>query len=160
MKNILSCVVLVLLSVAVAAAQPKTMFDVKTKLSEKTDLAPAKVGCVILLSRSDWAGLAEVGETYSLWLKNYRKVKEGDKVRVKLDLEIHTPSMIRSGKVLASESLDVVYDPQEEPVADSGFWNAFRGHIKNTSRDIENEGMAVGKKVVETARLMVNTIRR
>ncbi len=143
-----------------ASAQHKTFFDVKTKLSEKSDLAPAKAACVILLSRSDWAGVTEVGETYSLWLKNYRRMKEGDKVRVKLDVEIHTPSMIRSGKLLATEGVDVLYDPHEEPDADLSFWVAFRRHVKNTSRDMENEGMTVGMRVVETVREMVKSIKQ
>ena len=160
MKSILYLFVFVLLTSALAGAQPRTLFDVKTKLSEKTDLAPAKAGCVILLARSDWAGVAEIGESYSLWLKNYRRVKEGDKVHVKLDVEIHTPSMVRSGKLLASECIDVIYDPQEEPTADSNFWSAFRRNVKNTSRDIENEGMTVGQKVVEAVHLMMNSIKR
>lgn len=160
MKVIFCCVVLILLRSIPAGAQPKTLFDVKTKFAEKTDLAPAKAGSVLLLGRSDWAGVTEVGETYSLWLKNYRRAKEGDKVHVKLDLEIRTPSMVRSGKLLASESVDVLYDPEEVPVADSSFWDEFRKHVKNTSRDMENEGMGVGKKVVETARIMLHSIKR
>ena len=74
--NYIKIIVILVLSSSIlftSEINAKTYFDIKTKLSEKTDLMAAKAGTMIFIMASDWAGIKEVGEDYSLWLKNYKK---------------------------------------------------------------------------------------
>lgn len=79
-------------------AQDHIVIDVKTSVSGKVDLAPVEIGTTVCLSQSDWADVSEVGEDYSLWLKNYERIKRGKDTEAELSVELRTPAFLWSGE--------------------------------------------------------------
>ncbi len=131
-----------------SSAFQKTYFDVKTKFSEKTDLTVAKNSAIIILRQSDWAGVKEYGEDYSLWLRNYEKRKSGDRITVSLDVEIRTPALVRSGKLLKSSRVNVSYNLDEEWKGIDSISKAVKQALKSETEDIKKEALFVGEAVV------------
>lgn len=158
-RTFVAVLILLCSSPDTTSGQGRVAIDVKTKYGEKTDIAVTKAGSITLLRRSDWADVQEVGETYSLWLKNYTKASENGSVRVTLDVELRTPSMFRSGKLLDTRRIEVTYDFREER-SDPVFDESLGREIRNASREARAEAWAVGKEVVKAARYMVERHQR
>ncbi len=104
------------LSAGRAAAQQNdpVTFDVKTRFSEKLDLAPAKNGAVLILMASDWGGVREYGEDYALWLHDIRRTHNGDSITVTLQVELRAASLFGQGTLLGSRSISAVYHRQDD----------------------------------------------
>lgn len=91
-----------------------TTLDIKTKLSEKADLAPAKSGLILYLKQLPKIKITETGEDYSVWLRNYNSEKKDDDITVSLDLEVRTPAAIRTGRLLEKKSMKVRFKDGEK----------------------------------------------
>lgn len=100
---------LILITPVTATAEIK--FDVKTKLHEKRQLHLIKLAVVQLINESNWAKVKDLGEDYSLWLKNIKRGLNGELIIVELDVEIHGPAIISEGVFIAGRHLSIPYDP-------------------------------------------------
>ena len=135
--------------------EEKTYFDVKTKFAEKTDLMAAKLGTIIFIINSDWAGIKEIGEDYSLWLKNYKRKKEKDTIYVSLDVEIRTPAMFRSGSLLESRKIEVHFKAEDTWQGVKSIIDSVEQEMKNTSQELKKEALFVGEKVIKVVRELI-----
>ncbi len=88
-KMIATIVFLSLLLITPVTATAEIKFDVKTKLHEKIQLHLIKLAVVQLINESNWAKVKDLGEDYSLWLKNIKRGLNGELIIVELDVEIH-----------------------------------------------------------------------
>ena len=137
----------------------KIYFDVKTKLAEKSDLTAGKIGTIIFLVESDWAGVREIGEDYSLWLKNYRRKKVKDIVIINLDVEIRTPSMFTSGSLLKSKTIKVAFRAEDDWSGVRSIRDAVERKMRNKSRELQKEALFIGENVVKTAHELIKQIK-
>jgi|GEM_PF-2840538 len=100
-----------LLAVTTGSAQGIAL-DVKTRWSEKNDLAAVKYGVIASIERLGRWSVVEFGEDYSLWLTGLQRSQRGDSVLVAMTLELRTPSLVRSGEVLQSRTVRIAYTPR------------------------------------------------
>lgn len=151
-----------------AHAQEPVAIDVKTAATAKADVAPAEVGTTVCLVQSEWATVREVGEDYSLWLKRYERIKEGQDVRVEMDVELRTPAMIRSGSLIAERPVSAVLPgPGEEPSPSlrkrlddfEAFRKALTGKLADAADAVRTEAMTLGPCICQAARSMVDEAR-
>ncbi len=144
-------IIILLVINAVNYAQVKTYFDVKTKFYEKSDLSPAKIGTIIFLTQSNWGGVREVGEDYSLWLKKYERKKINKTITIQLDVELRTPAAIRSGSLLSSQRIEVSFKAEDDWKGVNSIQDAIRREMSNKSREIQKEALFVGEEIVNVA---------
>ncbi|MGA9118219.1 MAG: hypothetical protein WB699_02535 [Bacteroidota bacterium] len=102
---VISCVV------ALACSSfSQVLIDVKTRYTEKKELHFIKLALMTSLDTSGWARTTEIGEHFSLWLKNYSNHASGDSLWSGCDLEFHPPAMIVGGECLRFKHLEVAFD--------------------------------------------------
>lgn len=85
-------------------------FDVKTTLQEKKEIKIIKSAIMASLKESDWAGITEFKEDYSLWLKNMNRKTIGNNIQTSLIIEVRTPSFLNQGKLLNDIFIEVEFD--------------------------------------------------
>jgi len=86
------------------------LFDVKTTMEEKQQLHIIKLAVMNALSQSNWAGIAEVGENYSLWITKPHRYTDNNSFRTEIDLDLRTPAMITKGKHITGFRVSVTFD--------------------------------------------------
>jgi hypothetical protein len=104
------CVVIVGTVVFSSSVLAQVLIDVKTKFSEKKELHFLKLALMTSLDTTGWARTSEIGEHFSVWLKNYRSWGSGDSICSECDLEIHPPSLLTEGECLNASHLLVGFD--------------------------------------------------
>ncbi|MCA0447304.1 MAG: hypothetical protein LCH54_13855 [Bacteroidetes bacterium] len=153
MKTVILNFLILLFSFSVFAQSP-VILDIKTKFSEKIDLAPAKTGTILLLSQSDWAVVRDFGEKYSVWLTNYKREKKGTWYSVSLTIELRTPSMIRTGALLETRTVSVSVDGTETEIS-SDFFEKLKNEMKGKSDELVKEGAALAPEIVTEIKGMI-----
>jgi hypothetical protein len=143
-----------------AHGQSKVFFDVKTKMVEKVQLAPIKAVTEYLLIQSEWAGIAEYGSEFALWLKHYKRDGDENRATLSLDLELRKPEGFREGILLAKNRIEVavVYD-EEPPRNEKHSLEVVMRQLKINSKKTAMEFTALGERVVDTAQRLVAGIR-
>ncbi|MEK6565272.1 MAG: hypothetical protein AABZ41_01050 [Bacteroidota bacterium] len=96
MKTILQLLSTIFLLTCISAAQLK--IDLKTPVQDKEKLKLAKAGLGAFLRQADWAHVVNVGEDYSVWIKNLKRRFKGNILHFELDLEIKSAADLTSGK--------------------------------------------------------------
>jgi len=142
-------IMLLIHSFIIVSASPKIYFDIKTGLSELADLLPAKVGIAIFLEQSEWAGIREFGEDYSLRLKNYEKRKENNLITVSLDVEIRSPSFIRTGALLKRRRMFVIYRPEDDWTGVDSVRDAVERELDNTTKELRKGALYIGAEIIK-----------
>lgn len=102
-------VILVLLFALVQNVNAQVYLDVKTTSEEKYDLTVYKHGLIQALEATEWAGIADVGENYSVWLYNFRRVRTEDSIYAAIDINLRTPAMFSRGEFIAAATITVRY---------------------------------------------------
>ena len=145
---------------SLAFSQSKIFLDVKTPFAEKNKLVAAKGGAVYFLKQSRDLGVREIGENYSLWLKNYKSEQRGQQVYIEFDVELRSPAMIRKGRLLASDRVHVQYklDDKLDGKAFESFEH-FKKHIKKLSHELLLEGYYCGQEVLRVTRSLIREVR-
>jgi hypothetical protein len=82
--------------------EAQVKFDVKTSFVEKKKLKVVKAGLIAYLNQSEWASVQEIGESYSVWLVNFKRSIKKNLVKWELDLELRKPAMITHGELISS----------------------------------------------------------
>ena len=160
MLNRLTVFILVFGFAALAYSQNKVFLDVKTPFAEKNNLIPAKAGTVYFLHQSKDLGVREVGETYSLWLKNFKSEQKGRRVFIGYDIELRSPAMIRKGRLLASDKVRVSYSLDEKPDGKAfDSFEHFKKQIKKLSNQLMLEGYYCGQETMRVARQLIREVR-
>ena len=90
-------------------------FDVKTRFAEKREFVSVKAGLLAFIKHAEWAAIKDIGENYSVWLKDYTRRQNGSAVNIELILQIRTPAMFTHGKRLVEKSVQVSYDISKVP---------------------------------------------
>lgn len=151
-------------------AQDPISIDIKTSFGGKVELAPVEVGAAICLNRSNWANVTEVGEDYSLWLKEYERIKDGRDTRAELTAELRTPAFLRSGSLVASRQVTATFRPQSDGMAlpDTLNWSqedfeavrtAIAGELSESASDLKREALVVGATICQAARSLADRAR-
>jgi len=165
------CVFALLLDLPVESyAQNRAAIDVKTSFSGKVEFAPVEVGTTVCLNQSDWATVTEVGEDYSLWLKEYERIKEGNETRAEITLELRTPAFLRSGSLIETRQVTATFRTQSDgmPLPDTLHWDredlkalreAIAGELSESANDLKLEALIVGGRVCQAARSLVEQAR-
>jgi len=160
--NYIKIIVILVLSSSIlftSEINAKTYFDIKTKLSEKTDLMAAKAGTMIFIMASDWAGIKEVGEDYSLWLKNYKKKIENSTITIEFDIEIRTAALLRSGSLLAEDKVKISFKSEEDWHGVESITKAIEMEMKNKSREIKKEALFIGAEVEKVLKRIIKKVK-
>jgi hypothetical protein len=103
MKTLLRLWLATSLTVSISAAQLK--LDLKTPLEDKEKLKLAKAGLGAYLRQAEWANVVNVGEDYSVWIKNLKRRFKGNTLYFELDLEIKTAADLTSGKLISARHI-------------------------------------------------------
>ena len=93
----------IFLLACVSTAQLK--IDLKTPVEDKEKLKLAKAGLGAFLRQADWAHVVNVGEDYSVWVKNLKRRFKGNILHFELDLEIKTAADLTSGKPVSARHI-------------------------------------------------------
>jgi len=99
-----------------SSAQAQYKFDVKTALEEKQDLHNIKMGLIQAIKESSWASVADVGEDYSLWLSDLRRVHKMDSLYVVVKIEVRTKAMFTRGKLVHGRDVGIRYHWEKSTV--------------------------------------------
>lgn len=141
-------------------SQDKIYFDVKTKLAEKSNFVPAKIGVIHFLSNSDKYGVKEFGEDYSLWLKGYKTSQEEYKIKIEFTLEIHTPAMFREGRLLKKDNIFVTYDIRDSlTIKNPGLLKELNKSVNKINDELLLEVYYCGKESIEHIEDMIKAIK-
>lgn len=96
------CYILIFLIIqSLPSFSQKVLLDVKTHFSDKSDLHFIKLATIHVFDTSTWARTVEIEEDFSLWLNNLKRIVHNDTAFVSLELELHSPSFINEGQLLA-----------------------------------------------------------
>lgn len=79
----------------------QVLFDVKSPFEVKYPVRVIKHGVLQAIQGSTWAGVAEFGETYSLWITSIERRVEGDSVHARMTYELRTPAALTRGQQVA-----------------------------------------------------------
>lgn len=143
-----------------AGAQSKVFFDVKTKMVEKIQLAPVKAATEYLLLQSEWAGIAEYGSEFALWLKHYKRDGDENRATLSLDLELRKPEGFREGILLAKDRVEVtVFYDQDPPRHEKNSLEVMMRQLKINSKKATLEISTLSERIVESAQMLVVRVR-
>ncbi len=111
-------------------------FDIKTPLSEKKKLTIPKSGLSAYVNQSDWATVKEWREDYSLWIQDYRRIVNGDIIKIEVTLEIRGPSNFSRGDFWEREHVKATFDLSKtkdiSTVEDREMYRIIEEQIKNS----------------------------
>ena len=158
LKQICLISITIFLQFQIGICQQKVMFDIKTKQFEKFDFIPIKIATTIILLNSDWAGVIEVGEDYSLWLKNYQRKQVDEEIIISFDVEIRTPAMLRSGSLLTTGKVDYSFNAAEEWEGVKSTREAIERELKDYSEEINTEAKMGGEEVEKCAKMLMQQL--
>ena len=108
---------------------------------------------------SDWAGIKEVGEDYSLWLKNYKKKIENSTITIEFDIEIRTAALLRSGSLLAEDKVKISFKSEEDWHGVESITKAIEMEMKNKSREIKKEALFIGAEVEKVLKRIIKKVK-
>ena len=97
--------------VGVAEVGAQVALDVKTPWGVKEKVRYVKQGVNSAIDAVDWARRTEFGEDYSLWLRSLDRSRTDEGVVVRLSYEIRTPAFLGHGDLIASDRVEISYDP-------------------------------------------------
>lgn len=111
MKKLAGIFAAALLLTVGAAAQIK--IDLKTPVNDKEKLKLAKAGLGAYLRQVEWAKVVNVGEDYSVWVKNLKRRFKGNVLHFEVDLELKTAADLGSGKPVSARHMKDSVDLSE-----------------------------------------------
>ncbi|MBI3005812.1 MAG: hypothetical protein HYY49_10420 [Ignavibacteriales bacterium] len=111
MKRIVALFALLALLGSTALAQLK--IDLKTPLDDKEKLKLAKAGLGAYLRQAEWVEVVNVGEDYSLWIKNLKRRFKGNTLHFEADLELKTRADLGSGDLVNARHIKDSIDLHE-----------------------------------------------
>jgi|ERR1051325_804726 hypothetical protein len=95
---------------AFSPVESQVLIDVKTRYGEKQELHFVKLALITSLDSTEWSRTTEMGELFSVWLKNFKHIAKGDSIETDLDLEFRTPAMISEGHLISTKHLSIIED--------------------------------------------------
>lgn len=115
-KLVLFVMLVVSFQFAVSQSNPQGHYkiDLKTKMSDKSDLKPLKKGLKELIGQSRYFENKEFGEDFSLWILSpfVNKTIQADgskRIVYKCILELRTPAAFGDGKFIANREINIDY---------------------------------------------------
>lgn len=151
-----------------AFAQAPPALDVKTAVTQKADFGPAEVGTTVCLANVEWAQVQEFGADYSLWLKNYERIKEGQDVRIEMDVQLRTAATLRSGSRLAERHVSaILHSPGADPPPSQrrrlddfeDFRKALSEKLSEAAGTMKVEATVLGPCICRAARSMLEEVQ-
>lgn len=92
------------------ASSAQIKIDVKTPQEDKEKLRFAKAGLGAYLRQAEWAEVVNIGEDYSVWIKNLKRRFVGNVLHFTVTLEVRTTADIGSGKLLSGRTITDTID--------------------------------------------------
>jgi hypothetical protein len=98
--------ILILASCLIAStALSQYKIDLKTPAGDKEKLRLAKAGLGSYLRQAEWAKVVNVGEDYSVWIKNLNRKFKGNVLYFDVTLEVRTTADVGSGTLLNGRTI-------------------------------------------------------
>lgn len=111
MKRSVGILVASLIFASISLTQIK--IDLKTPIDDKEKLKLAKSGLGAYLRQVEWAKVVNVGEDYSVWIKNLKRRFKGNVLHFEVDLELKTTADLGSGKLIDARHIKDSVDLNE-----------------------------------------------
>ena len=102
-----------LILLGAACAHSQTKLDLKTPLEDKEKLKLAKAGLAAYLQQAEWASIVNLGEDYSVWIKNLKRGFKGNVLMFEVDLELKTQADISTGTLISARHIRDTVDLTE-----------------------------------------------
>lgn len=84
-------------------------FDIKTKFAQKLDVSGIKEGTINFMKKTGWAEITEIGEEYSVWIKDVDRTVNNNIVSISYTLELRTAAMFKEGQLIKSFKVNKNY---------------------------------------------------
>jgi len=148
-----------LIFTAPAFAQGRIYFDIKTSLNDKADLLPIELATTIILTQSRWAGALEIGEDYTLFLKNYQRIERRESMLVSLDVELRGKSDFRTGEVLKAKRIKIKIENKNQTNPIQDVYQLIRNGLRKTDVRFKSETLSIAKAIEIAAWQMVMNLQ-
>lgn len=141
--TILSAVTAILTSVSLAA-EPAIGLDLKTPLSQKIALAPAKLALAGAVSEDRRFTTVEGGEDWQVWLTDYTRDDLGTSCSVTLKVSLVHPSAPDRNSPVATQivSYSFAKEPRDVLTTEDGTMRFIKGKIRDESKEFQSEAVA------------------
>ncbi len=117
--------------------------DVKTNLWDKLNETGTKNGTICYINNSDWGKKVEIGEDYSLWIKDLSRTPEDSLIHVSINLELQEPSLLLEGYVYKKKHFEITYTKNQYDETTKG--NATDALIAQRFQDYANRCKKAGQ---------------
>jgi hypothetical protein len=141
--TILPAVPAILTSVSLAA-EPSIGLDLKTPLSQKIALAPAKLALAGAVSEDRRFTTVEGGEDWQVWLTDYTLDDHGTSCSVTLKVSLVHPSAPDRNSPVATQivSYSFAKEPRDVLTTEDGTMRFIKGKIRDESKEFQAEAVA------------------
>jgi len=141
--TILSAVTAILTSISLAA-EPAIGLDLKTPLSQKIALAPAKLALAGAVSEDRRFTTVEGGEDWQVWLTDYTRDDLGTSCSVTLKVSLVHPSAPDRNSPVATQivSYSFAKEPRDVLTTEDGTMRFIKGKIRDESKEFQSEAVA------------------
>lgn len=134
--------------------------DVKTHLTEKTSLLPIKIGLMTLLGKTEHK-VVLVDSDYAVWLKDYKREKNGDIYSIKFTITISEPSTLREKKTLKQKAIEFTYNivSDEHATLEDPTLDILKKKFQNYTKNGKIEGAIGGKLATDAVVQMLKELQ-
>jgi len=98
-------ILIMILCFIASTAWGQYKIDLKTPAGDKEKLKLAKAGLGAYLRQAEWAKVVNVGEDYSVWIKDLKRKFTGNILHFDVTLEVRTTADVGSGALLNSRMI-------------------------------------------------------
>jgi hypothetical protein len=146
-----------LIVTATASAQGRIYFDIKTSFNDKADLLPIELATTLILTQSRWAGTLEIGEDYTLFLKNYQRTERTESALIQIDVELREKSEFRIGKLLKAKRIKLKVDSSDQLNQFEDAYQLIRNGLRKTDVRFQSEVLSIAKAIeIATWQMVMN----
>lgn len=148
---------MMLIVTATASAQGRIYFDIKTSFNDKADLLPIELATTLILTQSRWAGALEIGEDYTLFLKNYQRTERTESALIQIDVELREKSEFRIGKLLKAKRIKLKVDSSDQLNQFEDAYQLIRNGLRKTDVRFQSEVLSIAKAIeIATWQMVMN----
>ena len=133
--------------------------DLKTKLAEKLELSPIKVGAIYFLYK-DGVTVSDFGEDYAVWLKDLKRTYNGGNwYYYELTVKISYPTAFLEKKTILEQRIEFNFSVSEPlDYEDDGFKEHLAKHFSKLNQRIQKEAYIGGREVANAIESMLESL--
>jgi len=137
------------------------VLDIKTKMSEKAELSPLKIGTEIFLIKKG-IKILDTGEDFAVWIKDYRKVKDGNRCTVTVLVKITPTTAFAEKAPLAEKTVSFMYatEPSKNIDIDDATTKVLREKLQRNGELAMTEARTGGEVVADAIIELYNKVKK